>query len=178
MTQAQEHQESWKLLPGSEMVGWLPLGGLMVTVLNNHWWQWRWPNPFTGILTDFTVTLFFPFLVSATLGYGVLIINSLTWPFTRRSIWRHTTMTRARMLFGMALTATALVTLNLIPWVRDSYVQFLENMDIFNWSHGFLVVMDPYDILGCLFLWPTYRWGMRRLDEISHSTERFTKEDQ
>ena len=55
-------------LPGRELLSPLPLAALAVMILNDHVLRSRWPSWLTGKLSDFAVVLYFPFLLTATLG--------------------------------------------------------------------------------------------------------------
>jgi hypothetical protein len=91
----------------------LPVAGLLLMALNDHWWRQAWPNALTFKLSDFGVLLYFPALLCAL------------WSLAPRP-WRPRPLSRSAVLASCALSGLSLAALNLSPAVAQLYGEALE----------------------------------------------------
>ncbi|MBL4847335.1 MAG: hypothetical protein JKY65_17585 [Planctomycetes bacterium] len=124
----------------------LPLLGLLLMALNDHWLRAEWPGPLTWKLSDVAVLLYFPALLCAL------------WSLFPRP-WRPRPSSRAGVLLSCALSGGALAAINLSPAASELYVGTLE----FALAGSFAYTPDPSDCWALIVL-PVVAWdGLRRL---------------
>lgn len=126
----------------------IPLAGLALMALNDHWLRVHWPCWLTGKLSDVGVVLYFPALLCALWGLFL-------W-----GCRRDTALTPRRVYLAAAFTAFSLAAINLSVAAKDLYVAALEALDVFDLA-SFRYVTDPSDCLALVFL-PLAVWdGLR-----------------
>lgn len=86
----------------------LPLAGLILMGLNDHWLRQTWPNPVTWKLSDLGVLLYLPALLCAG------------WGFLPRP-WRPRPLSKQAVVLASLLSGAALAALNLSPSLAEAY---------------------------------------------------------
>jgi len=148
-------------IPGEIMVGWLPLLGLTLMAVNDHFLRGRWPCWLTGKLSDFAVVLFFPFLLLATAEW-------LAWLAARlRSRKKGPHAPRSGpmgLTLAVAVTGIGLAAINLSPACRTGFLRLLAGVDLIGVFGSFRYTMDPTDCLALAALPLAWTWGHRQLN--------------
>ncbi|MDJ0762764.1 MAG: hypothetical protein QNJ97_07210 [Myxococcota bacterium] len=150
--------------PGAEFLRPLPLFGLALMLVNDHWLRVQWPCWLTGKLSDVAVVLFFPFLLTATVGLATVMVNRIARPFSQGRIRLEPGLTRPKLAVAIVLTGLALASINLFPICRDSYVALLEWLDIPGLLGQAQYTLDPTDCIALLLLPIPWMYGNRFLD--------------
>ena len=113
----------------------LPLAGLALMALNDHWLRPTWPNALTFKLSDVGVLLYFPALLCAL------------WGLLPRP-WEPRPLSRAAVLLSSGLSGAALAILNLSPQAARLYAATLEAA----FPGRYLYTPDPSDCLALLIV--------------------------
>ncbi len=153
------------LYPGEELLGWLPLAGLLLMALNDHWLRLSYPCWITGKLSDIAVVAYLPFLVTSVVRIVILLLDKIWLVFTsgqRRLDWR---FDRNMLILGMAVTAMGLSMINISYTVRDLFLSALETLDVFDAFGTFRYTVDPFDCLALLELPLVWLYGKKRFEE-------------
>jgi hypothetical protein len=90
-----------EIVPGSGMLHAVPLGALVVLVLNDHWWKRVHPSFVTGKLSDVAGLIFFPLLLQA-IGEIGLAWAGVSWGPSRRALL--VAIVATALVFGLAKT--------------------------------------------------------------------------
>lgn len=146
-------------VPGDGLLHPLPLAGLMLMLLNDHWWRWSWPGPLTGKLSDVGVLLFFPLFMQ---GCVELVQRRPLHP------------SRAVLLGCVVFTGAGFVLLQTwTPFARAyawgvGALQFPLWWSVGRWGevHPVRVTMDPTDLLTLPALALALRAGWSRTQPL------------
>lgn len=147
--------------PGGELLTWLPLVGLALMAINDHWLRPRWPGLITGKLSDLGVVLFFPFLLTATIGWLAWAFNATLGRMARRLPPLATRLTPARLTGAIVVTGLVLAAINLSTTARDLYVATLNRVDLCGLFGSFRYTADPSDCVALVLLPIVWWWGRR-----------------
>lgn len=143
---AEEGPES----PLGSGLGWLasplPLTGLALMALNDHWLRQAWPNALTFKLSDVGVLLYFPALLCAL------------WGLLPRP-WAPRPLSRGAVLSSCGLSGAALAVLNLSPGAARLYSEALEAM----LPGSYVYTPDASDCLALLVVPIVALNGLKRL---------------
>ena len=90
-----------EIVPGSGMLHPVPLGALVVLVLNDHWWKRGHPSFVTGKLSDVAGLIFFPLLLQAIGEIGGAWAG-VRWGPSRRALL--VAIVATAVIFGLAKT--------------------------------------------------------------------------
>ena len=124
----------------------LPLCGLALMALNDHWLRVAWPGPVTWKVSDVAVLLYLPALLCAL------------WSLAPRP-WRPRALSRVALAGSCVCSGAALAAINLSPDLSHFYVRALELV----FPGPFAYTPDPSDCLALLVL-PVVAWdGVRHL---------------
>jgi len=111
----------------------LPLAGLLLMALNDHWLRPTWPNALTFKLSDVGVLLYFPALLCAL------------WGLLPRP-WAPRPRSRLAVLSSCGLSGAALAILNLSPEAARLYASALEA----TLPGRYVYTADPSDCMALL----------------------------
>jgi hypothetical protein len=146
--------------PAGGMLHPVPVAGLCLMILNDHWWRWVWPGLVTGKLSDIGVMLFFPLFLQGCVEL----------------VQRRPTVPSRRVLIGCtALTAGGFALLQTWPAFARAYawgvgtLQFPLRWSLGSWNvvRPVQVTMDPTDLLTlpCLGLALWAGWSRTHPDD-------------
>ena len=148
-------------IPGQEMLGTLPLAGLLLLTLNDHYWKYAFPGFWTGKISDFAGMLFFPFLLTATVSWCLFGIDTLLAKFRPGSRRLRYGLSRPRLTVAVIATGLALAAINIVPECQELYLLALTSLKLGIWSKpGY--TMDPSDLSALLLLPFVWVWGARK----------------
>jgi hypothetical protein len=137
-------------LPVEELCRPLPLFGLGLMALNDHFLRIRWPGLITGKISDFAVLLYLPALLTALLGLSMVAWNAVAPRLGGRPV--DARLTRRRVLLAAFASGFALAALKLSPAARDLYVSALRAVDFLHVAPAYRLELDPTDLVALVVL--------------------------
>ena len=157
------------VLPGEEMLEWLPLSTLTLMAINDHFLRETWPCWLTGKLSDFAAVLCVPFLLTATYAWSLFLFTNASNFFLRFTGRRGTAnvryeLTKMRLLVALLVTSLTLLAINLTTFFRDIYVDILVLIDVFGIFGSFRYTIDPSDCLALLVAPIAWWFGLKVIE--------------
>ena len=117
-------------LPGGELLGAVPLIGLGLLALNDHFLKTAWPGWFSGKLSDFAGMMFFPFLLTATYSLSRTCIDLVIKVGSSRYRPGARRLNEVQLTVAVIFSGMSLALVNLSPFFRDVYLVVLERIDL------------------------------------------------
>jgi hypothetical protein len=146
------------VMPVTLLLRPLPIGSLMVLLLNDHLWKGSrtLPSPLTGKVSDVAGLFFFPLLLVTLWNLlGVLCSRIARKPL------RMSSPSLRQVIFAIVLTGGCFAAIQLHPWAAHVYISGVRLLATRLLSVPVSVVSDPTDLIALIALWGTI-WHARQ----------------
>jgi hypothetical protein len=160
-----------EVVPGDGLLHAVPIGALIILLLNDHWWKRAYPSFVTGKLSDVAGLIFFPLLLQA-LGELARAGAGAAWGPSKRALLIAGFATA--VVFGLAKTWAPMNTLlsagaALVRWPAQLAWALAHHAPVPPLGRSSLV-RDPTDLAALPAVLVSLRVGLRRIPGQAEQT--------